>query len=372
MTIRRFICGIILANFMILCIGNKVSAEVIIKVNPLKILKNRPHRIDTFGISDVNGDGERELILIEHPYTYPMMPNLTISRIIDADKRELIWETEKLWNFHRLIVGDLDSDGTDEVIVYGSRPSNYTEEEKTLRIIDWNGSSFEQHDFIQSGNLGLIADVNNDGKNELVLGNSIVSKGEGEGEGTEPMDISIYSWTGKVFNLIETLSIPYGARRIAAGDINNDGITEIITQETPNDVTIKSQVSIYQYNSKNKKIERIFSKSNFSRGDEDNKELLFLAGHRTLVIDNKEYLLLHFGASQDDKFESKVYSLKMGKDNSYSLILEDELSKKIGVVFDKLVEFQMIDIDDDGKKDIIVKQGLTLKRIPFDIHNEEH
>ncbi len=367
MNIKTFLCGIVLASLMLLCIGKTVSAEIIIRVNPLKTIENKPHYIDAFEISDVNGDDEKELILMEQSYTVPLMSNLTISRIIDKDKRELILETKKLWNFKELIVGDLDNDGVNEIIVYGNSPTSSNKEAKILKVIDWNGSSFDQYDIILSGNLGLIADVNNDGKNELVLGTSVMFKDGGDGERTEPKDISIYSWTGEGFKLIETLYMLYGVSKITAGDLNNDGITEIITEEYMGDSTTKSRIDIYQYNPRKKKIKKILSKNNFSEANRENKYPFSLVDLKVVELNDNEYLLTYFNVGDDGEPETKIYGLKAAKSGSYSLTLDDDLSKKTSMTFYKLNQFRMVDINYDGRKDIVAKEGLILRKVPLEL-----
>lgn len=125
-------------------------------------------------------------------------------------------------------VGDVDHDGVIELITGGltyNKP-NYTPEEleAPLRIWNWNGENFTlEVNYNWAGTLRSIyaADLNGDGLDEIMTGTSVTN-------GTSSYNaLRIWGWDNR--NLVLKASYEgVNARSIFAGDVDNDGVPEIL------------------------------------------------------------------------------------------------------------------------------------------------
>jgi hypothetical protein len=126
-------------------------------------------------------------------------------------------------------VGDVDNDGVIELITGGltyNKPNYNPEElEAPLRIWNWNGENFTlEVNCNWAGTLRSIyaADLNGDGRDEIITGTTVTN-------GTSSYNtLRIWSWDNK--NLVLKASYEgINARSIFAGDVDNDGVPEILT-----------------------------------------------------------------------------------------------------------------------------------------------
>ena len=139
-----------------------------------------------------------------------------------------------------LKVGDVDSDGTPEIVTGGF---TYDGEKviAQLRIWNWYASVLtleKSYDWFTKdiNDISAISlnDVNADGHIEIVTsGGSAVYGGWNKASNPENAFLRIWSWDGKILKLDNQEEWVVGegtyAWNVATGDINKDGITEIIT-----------------------------------------------------------------------------------------------------------------------------------------------
>jgi hypothetical protein len=156
-----------------------------------------------------------------------------------ANDEKLVLRWEQHWptygvggtcNFgtSNFFVGDVDNDGVIELITGGltySKP-NYTENElqAPLRIWNWNGENFTLE--ASSSWAGLLvaiyaADLNGDGLKEIITGARVANA-------TSSYDsIRIWRWDSENLVLL-TSYVGINARSIFAGDVDRDGVVEIL------------------------------------------------------------------------------------------------------------------------------------------------
>lgn len=170
--------------------------------------------------------------------------------IVKAQDNMLVLEWEQHWptygvggtcNFgtHNFFVGDVDNDGVVEMITGGMMygKANYTgfDLEAPLMIWNWNGENFtlEAHSY-WAGLLQTIyaADLDGDGRTEIITGGLVINNTGASSS------IRVWSWD----NVELVLKANYegvSAHSIFSGDVDDDGIQEILTAGT----TIRNQTT---------------------------------------------------------------------------------------------------------------------------------
>jgi len=260
--------------------------------------------IRAFQLGNVNNDSSLELITLEHG-TNPLYKELVISVIL-KEQRKLIWR-QKVPKFfvHNLVVGDIDDDKIDEIILYGLRWPSYTDKETTFIVYKWKDMQFTVKCYLLSGKLLKIGDVNHDGKNELIL----LSHNQSdeipklyEWEDYRPSEINIYTCNDSGFFLTNKVSLHTAVFDIEIGDLNNDGLNEIITIESSHRVMedkyrfapVKDAINLYQYNRDVKQFMSMSTTNNILNCDlkNINKNGPNLTGIKIITIANQKVLLL--------------------------------------------------------------------------------
>lgn len=179
------------------------------------------------------------LLQIILPFTFLS----SIIPTVNAQDELLTLEWEQHWptygvggtcNFgtHNFFVGDVDNDGVVELITGGMTYSgdyhNASEVEAPFGIWNWDNETFTLEVYhTWKGILGTIyaADLDGNGKLEIVTGGRCVN-------GTDSYSsIEIWSWNNKDLILRSSLE-GISASSIQAGDLNNDGVAEILTSGT--------------------------------------------------------------------------------------------------------------------------------------------
>jgi len=138
---------------------------------------------------------------------------------------------------YSVATGDVDSDGVPDIVTVGSS-SNGTTVQSQVRVWGWTGSGNpllkQYRDFLTTGQGSVatsvaIRDLAGDGKKEIVVGGQLLTYPFWKGE------LSVWSdWTGSLTQLAETnwqtsSQSSIDIVRVATGDVNGDGITEIVT-----------------------------------------------------------------------------------------------------------------------------------------------
>jgi FG-GAP-like repeat len=138
---------------------------------------------------------------------------------------------------YSVATGDVDADGVPDIVTVGSS-SNGTTVQSQVRVWGWTGSGSpltkQYRDFLTTGQGSLatsvaIRDLAGDGKKEIIVGGQLLTYPFWKGE------LSVWSdWTGSLTQLAETnwqtsSQSSIDIVRVATGDVNGDGVTEIVT-----------------------------------------------------------------------------------------------------------------------------------------------
>ncbi len=176
-----------------------------------------PDKTPSLGIVDLGGDGTNE-ILIGAPKGEK--PEIRIYREDGSAVNSFLAYDDKFLGGVKVGAGDLDGDGKDEIITV---PASGAAAE--LKIFDGYGKAkvssgffaFDQN--LKNGANLAVADVNNDGRGEIIIGG---------GSGQEA-EIKIFKGTGEMISDFKIDGISkWSGVRVASGEINGDGDTEIV------------------------------------------------------------------------------------------------------------------------------------------------
>lgn len=165
---------------------------------------------------DFNHDGRAEIIAFANSGEQPWV------KIYDFQGRlqnQFLAFDKTMHAGLNVAAGDLNNDGSEEIIVVAE--SNHL---PLVKIFDLNGQlkhSFYAFNPYFKGGLSLaVADVNSDGFDEIIIGT---------GPGT-PALIKIFNYQGELISQFMPYQVNYmRGVQVAAGDIDGDGLTEIIT-----------------------------------------------------------------------------------------------------------------------------------------------
>ena len=215
------------------------------------------YAVETVAFSDVDGDGREEFIFFARS-DFPKRKLLKVANVED-DVVTVKWSSirRQLSGAERFLVGNVDQDPEDEVVLFcqsGLMCTNY----KKTRVYNWHHGNFTEIGTDElTGTAGALLDINNDGTQEIVL----ATIREAIGEGAHPVTLKIIRVTATGFDVVHTLDLPHSVRALTAGDLDGDGIDEIITEEESKDGRIHGQLTIYKINPE-KGIECVFAANN--------------------------------------------------------------------------------------------------------------
>ncbi len=215
----------------------------------------------SYTFADMGGDEERELVLVETGSKDSFDYIVSINRIQENDRREILYLTETHTLDFKLLAGDIDGDKKDEVILHRTADPWDESKSDTTRVIELEGQKFKEWGTrSMNGERSAILDVDNDGKHEIVM--VAFSEFLPESEGLNPTEIRIYSLQDNKFNLLNSFDTKgRSIRCVTTGDVDWDGKAEIVTQEASRDGEILHQISIYDVDSSGK-ITLSYSKNN--------------------------------------------------------------------------------------------------------------
>jgi hypothetical protein len=214
---------------------------------------------NSVAIEDVDADGTLEIIIAGDFFDKTLGHECALLKICTWDGSSLNWEVSTQWYTYLetyttdVATGDLDSDGTPEIITIGyyEGAEGYNAQ---IRVWSWNGDALTLKTSAEGGLAGpltstmgrtvTISDVDNDGENEVIAGIDVA-----QFLWSVPT-IRIFSWDGTKLtsedysNWENATSI----QDIVTGDVDNDGIVEVVTAGYASPLmssTIKSLLGIW-------------------------------------------------------------------------------------------------------------------------------
>lgn len=158
---------------------------------------------------DFDGDGVLEVIAIRSHIRGPITFENPAFRIFKVSNKRL-FQSEYVEFFGlRGIVGNITGDAQDEVILFHyPKPEVYIDGPVDILTLSWNGNGFEQIASVSLPKMSVsmqIADVNNDGREEIVLLQVIWQDIQEIG----PVKLAVYSYTGNPgLTLLDEIILP--------------------------------------------------------------------------------------------------------------------------------------------------------------------
>ncbi|MCY3540448.1 MAG: VCBS repeat-containing protein [Gammaproteobacteria bacterium] len=200
----------------------------------------------SYKFADMDGSDERELVLIETGSKDSFAYTVSINRIQENDQRQILYVTERQSSNFKLLIGDIDGDKKDEVILHRTADSLEEQTSETVRVIEFDDQKFKEWGTSSmNGERGAVLDIDDDGKQEILMvafTNTFIE----ESEGLDDTEMRIYSLQGNKFNLLNSFDTSgRSIRCVTTGDVDWDGKMEIVTQEASRDGEILHQISIY-------------------------------------------------------------------------------------------------------------------------------
>lgn len=233
-------------------------------------------------INDIDNDGDMEIIVAAgETYTGEIWIVDGTTKVIQSS---YIYQTENLDEFYTLDIADVDNDGQKEIIVGGSEvsiinPINFA--------IEWSSSNI----FSEGGNL-KVANIDSDANLEIVVCG---------------VNSRIFVIDGMTHQMTQTNNFEYGAFDIA--DMNNDGLNDIIAGKYNGTIEMINGTNLQTFSSfqaSTEKIEGILVQSI----DQDTvPEIIFGSDGRINFINNQGNI------SSTQQFGSYV-----GTDNAIKII----------------------------------------------------
>jgi hypothetical protein len=257
---KWFLFVILLLLVSDVCVNRNVEAR-----SDSYILEVEQHW-DTFGIggtcisgshnlavADVDGDGAKEMVT--GGSSYYLLPNGSTTtrsaplKIWSWDGKNLNLEGNYSWtgNIRCVYAGDADGDGKTELITSGS-VTDSSGSYPSLRIWDWNGETLVLKGSYEGKTIGSVAvgDLDRDGKPEIIaVGTSF--------NGTKSVaQLSIFRWDGASLTLNTSVDWYAHANSVYVYDLDNDGVTEIVTAGYGNDLNnSRGQLRVWQFDGTN-------------------------------------------------------------------------------------------------------------------------
>ena len=216
------------------------------------------YTFDGLAFAQMDDDAPEEFVSVELTAVFPRETVATISSWATGT-RSFEWRSEPLSRVQSMVVGNIDDDDKEELVLFGEW--NYAGKD-TLKVIQWDGSSYRTTGSDRlSGRLGALGDVDADGRKELVLVH--VPEPHAEAEGTEPATLVVADYGNGGFERTLDHDIGFGVMALAVGDLNGDGRAEVVTCER-SDRGVRGRIAVYTVDPE-LGIERLFAYDGFLR-----------------------------------------------------------------------------------------------------------
>jgi len=174
-----------------------------------RIWNREPHSITRAALGDVNGDGHKEMVLIDIsdrlPFTVSILRSTGRTFAVDVEERLSQRVSGPIFSV------DVDGDGRAEVVFSGPRQRRFL----VFQVV--NRKLVRQHvsDIMPASIIDFGAgDVDGDGRTELVVATTD--------------EVLIFRWNGHTFILVDRIDIVQKIVRMIIRDVNSDRVDEII------------------------------------------------------------------------------------------------------------------------------------------------
>ena len=256
---------------------------------------------DGLVFAQMDDDVREEFVTVERTVVVPRVTAATISTWANGT-RQIEWQSEPLSRVRSMLVGNIDDDDMEELVLFGEW--NYAGKD-TLKVIQWDGSSYRTTGSNRlSARLGALGDVDADGRQELVLVH--VPDPNAEAEGTEPATLVVAKYREGGFERTLDFDVGVGVMAIAVGDLDGDGRAEIATCEE-SDRGIRGRIAVYTVDPE-LGIERLFAHNGFL-----NEYVLYLG---IFTSGSANYLLVEQGR----KAWKSAFALEGSRDGDFELV----------------------------------------------------
>ena len=224
------------------------------------ILGGRPYYTsDGLAFAQMDDDVREEFVTVELTAGFPREAVATISTWANGE-RLIEWQSERLSGVRSMVVGNIDDDSMEELVLFGEWNSSGKD---TLKVVQWNGSSYQTTGTDRfTAALGALGDIDADSRQELVLVH--VPDPQPEAEGRQPATLVVAKYGDGGFERIFDHDIGFGVMGMAVGDLDGDDRAEIVTCEVSHG-GIDGQIAIYSVDPE-RGIERIFARNGFTKG----------------------------------------------------------------------------------------------------------
>jgi len=204
-------------------------------------------------VADIDRDSVKEMITGGSSYNYmpngSMTPRYAPLKIWSWNGQNITLEKSHNWtgSLTSVYAGDADGDGKIEVITAG-RSTDSTSSYTSLRIWSWDGETLVLRGSYQGTIAASVVAIGaeRDGKPEIItVGNSLSGN-------QSHKQLSIWQFDGTNLTLKKSIADDRPntrANSVVAYDLNNDGVTEIVTAGYVNDLKNSTgQLSVWQWN----------------------------------------------------------------------------------------------------------------------------
>ena len=218
----------------------EVQGELGVGSSPFRMGGRLPaYARDALTFADFDGDGEEELLATLTPGGYPHPRHVAVLQ--ESDGWQVKWKSELPAWADRMLVGDVDDDPLPEIVLFGEDPID----ESQMQVIQWDGEQVAVKEFAVVGRLGLLADLDGDGKDELVLVRTRVYKYDTTVE--DPANLLAYEYRAGRFALTHKRELATGVAALTSADLDGDGRREVVTSETSFDGEVSGRLSAYRF-----------------------------------------------------------------------------------------------------------------------------